>query len=62
MAARSAIIHDPGLRRYYQRKMKEKGGGKEAHGVVVLNAVKFKLILRMFAVVRSGEPYKVLNY
>jgi len=61
MAARSAIIHDPGLRRYYQRKMKEKGGGKEAHGVV-LNAVKFKLILRMFAVVRSGEPYKVLNY
>lgn len=61
MAARSAIIHDPGLRRYYQRKIKEKGGGKEAHGVV-LNAVKFKLILRMFAVVRSGEPYKVLNY
>ena len=61
MAARSAIIHDPGLRRYCQRKMKEKGGGKEAHGVV-LNAVKFKLILRMFAVVRSGEPYKVLNY
>ena len=61
MAARSAIIHDPGLRRYYQRKMKEKGGGKEAHGVV-LNAVKFKLILRMFAVVKSGQPYKVLNY
>ena len=41
--------------------MKEKGGAKEAHGVV-LNAVKFKIILRMFAVVRSGEPYKVLNY
>ena len=61
MAARSAIIHDPGLRRYYQRKMKEKGGGKNAHGIV-LNAVKFKLILRMFAVVRAGEPYKVLNY
>lgn len=61
MAARSAIVHDPGLRRYYQRKMKEKGGGKDAHGVV-LNAVKFKLILRMFAVVRTGEPYKILNY
>ena len=61
MAARSAIIHDPELRRYYQRKMKEKGGGKDAHGIV-LNAVKFKLILRMFAVVKSGQPYKVLNY
>jgi len=61
MAARSAIIHDPGLRKYYQRKMKEKGGGREMHGVV-LNAVKFKLILRMFAVVKSGVPYKVLNY
>lgn len=61
MAARSAVVHDPGLKRYYQRKMKEKGGGKDAHGVV-LNAIKFKLILRMFAVVKSGHPYKVLNY
>ena len=61
MAARSAITFDPGLRRYYLRKMKEKGGGKDAHGIV-LNAVKFKLILRMFAVVKSGQPYKVLNY
>ena len=61
MAARSAIIYDPGLKRYYQRKMKEKGEGKDAHGVV-LNAVKFKLILRMFAVVKSGQPYKILNY
>ena len=61
MAARSAVIHDPGLKRYYQRKMKEKGGGKDVHGIV-LNAVKFKLILRMFAVVKSGQPYKVLNY
>ena len=61
MAARSAIINDPGLKRYYQRKMKEKGGGREMHGIV-LNAVKFKLILRMFAVVKSGQPYKILNY
>ena len=61
MAARSAIVHDPGLRRYYQRKMKEKGGDKSAHGIVI-NAIKFKLILRMFAVVRAGEPYRVLNY
>ena len=61
MAARSAVVHDPWIRKYYQRKMKEKGGGKDAHGVV-LNAIKFKLILRMFAVVKSGQPYKVLNY
>ena len=61
MAARSAIIHDPWLRRYYLRKMKEKGDSKDAHGIV-LNAVKFKLILRMFAVVKSGQPYKILNY
>ena len=61
MAARSAVVHDPGLKRYYQRKMKEKGGGKDVHGIV-LNAVKFKLILRMFAVVKSGQPYKVINY
>ena len=61
MAARSAIQRDPWMKRYYQRKMKEKGGGKNAHGIV-LNAVKFKLILRMFAVVKSGQTYKILNY
>lgn len=61
MAARTSIVHDPWMRKYYLRKMKEKGGTREMHGVV-LNAVKFKLILRMFAVVRSGQPYKILNY
>lgn len=61
MAARTSIVHDPWMRKYYLRKMKEKGGAREMHGVV-LNAVKFKLILRMFAVVRSGQPYKILNY
>lgn len=61
MAARTSIVHDPWMRRYYHRKMKEKGGAREMHGVV-LNAVKFKLILRMFAVVKSGEPYKILTY
>lgn len=61
MAARSAIMNDPWIRKYYQRKMKEKGGARNMHGIV-LNAVKFKLIMRMFAVVKSGEQYKVLNY
>lgn len=50
--AKSAIQHDPEIRLYYERKAKE---GKE-HGVV-MNAVKFKLILRVFAVVKRGTPY-----
>lgn len=61
MAARSAIINDPWIRRYYKRKMEEKGNVPGAHGVV-LNAVKFKLVVRMFSVIKSGEPYKVLSY
>lgn len=61
MAARSAIINDPWLRQYYKRKMAEKGNITGAHGVV-LNAVKFKLIVRMFSVVKSGVPYKTLSY
>lgn len=51
-AARSAIQHDPELRLYYDRKAKE---GKE-HGVI-MNAVKFKLITRVFAVVKRGTPF-----
>ena len=61
MAARTAIINDPWMRNYYHRKMKEKGEQRNQHGVV-LNAVKFKLILRMFSVVKSGTAYKVMNY
>ena len=34
---------------------------RNQHGVV-LNAVKFKLVLRMFSVVKSGMPYKVMKY
>lgn len=51
-AARSAVVWDKELKEYYERKTKE---GKE-HGVV-LNAVKFKLVCRMFAVVRRGTPF-----
>ena len=61
MAARNAVFTDPGLRAYYQRKMSEKGNAPGSYGIV-LNAVKFKLILRMFSVVKSGTPYKVLSY
>lgn len=55
-AARSAVQNDPELRKYYDRKSKE---GKE-HGVI-MNAVKFKLITRVFAVVNRGTPYVKLN-
>lgn len=51
-AARSAIVHDVQLRAYYDRKRAE---GK-SHGCV-MNAVKFKLIERMFCVVKRGTPY-----
>ena len=50
--ARSAVQNDPELRLYYKRKEKE---GKE-HGVI-MNAVKFKLISRVFAVVKRGTPF-----
>ena len=47
-----AIRYDPGIRTYWERKKAE---GK--HSGVVLNAVKFKLILRMFAVIKRQKPY-----
>lgn len=50
--ARSAIIHDSQIKAYYQRKRAE---GK-SHGCV-MNAVKFKLICRMFAVVQRQSEY-----
>lgn len=51
-AARSAVQNDPELKKYYERKANE---GKE-HGVI-MNAVKFKLITRVFAVVKRGTPF-----
>lgn len=50
--ARSAIHNDRQLKAYYERKRNE---GK-SHGCV-LNAVKFKLICRMFAVIDRQTPY-----
>lgn len=55
-AAESSIAHDPGMRQYYKRKINE---GKE-YGTV-MNAVKFKLITRAFAVVKRGTPYVKLQ-
>jgi len=50
--ARSAIINDPEIKIYYKRKTEE---GKE-HGTV-MNAIKFKLITRVFATIKRGTPY-----
>jgi len=54
--ARSAIVNDPELKLYYNRKKEE---GKE-HGTV-MNAVKFKLISRVFATVKRGTPFVKLR-
>ncbi len=55
MAARAAVEHDPEMRTYAERKLKNKEYG------LVLNNVKFKLILRMFSLVKRQEMY-VENY
>ena len=48
----NAITHDTELKEYWQRKKAE---GK--HTGVILNAIKFKIVLRMFAVVKRGKAY-----
>jgi transposase len=54
-AAKTAIRHDPELRAYAERKLKNKCYP------LVLNNVKFKLILRMFSLIKRGEKF-VENY
>jgi len=56
LGARSAILADPELKAYYHRKIEE---GKNKMNV--LNAVRNKLIHRVFSVVRRGTPYVRLN-
>lgn len=55
-AARSAVINDPEMKIYYKRKREE---GK-AHGTV-MNAIKFKIITRAFAVIKRRTPYVKLR-
>ena len=52
--AMNAVKADPQLRAYYQKKTAEKNSK-----MLVLNAVRNKLVHRMFAVVRRGTPYVV---
>ena len=56
--ASAAIQHDPELRLYYQRKVKD-GKAKMS----VLNAVKAKLINRVFATITRGTEYvEIMKY
>lgn len=50
-AAKAAIIHDKELNAYAERKLKNKAYP------LVLNNVKFKLILRMFSLIKRQEMY-----
>ena len=52
MAASASVAHDPEMKQYYQRRVQM---GK--HHMGIMNEIKFKLILRMFAVVNKGEVY-----
>jgi len=56
MAAKAAAIHDSGLKKYFEKKKAE---GK-SYGCVI-NAVKFKLICRVFAVIRHDKPYVIIE-
>ena len=51
MAARSAIQHDPELKKYFDNRM-EKG----ANGMSTINIIRNKLIHGVFAVVKRGTP------
>ncbi|MDQ3842583.1 MAG: IS110 family transposase [Bacteroidota bacterium] len=52
MAAKASVQHDPEMKGYYERRA---ALGK--HHMAILHEVKFKLILRMFAVGHKGEAY-----
>jgi transposase len=54
-AAKVAIAHDPEIRGYANRKLETKCWQ------LVLNNIKFKLILRMFSLIKRQEMY-VENY
>ena len=52
LCAKSAIQHDPQLKAYYQRKIQQ---GKAK--MTVINAVRNKIIARIFAVVNRQTPF-----
>jgi len=58
MCARSAIVYNPEIKLYYQKR-KDNGD----NGMSVINIIRNKLISRIFAVVKRGTPYvNICNY
>ena len=57
LAAMSAIRVKGELQDYYQRKVKEAVPRRDKNKMLVLNAVRNKLIHRLYAVVARGEKY-----
>lgn len=55
--ASSAIQHDEEIRCYYQRKINEVVPHREKPKMVVVNAVRAKLINRAFATIKRGTEY-----
>jgi transposase len=51
-AVKSAVQYSPEIRQYYQKRLKE---GK--HKKIVVNIIRNKLISRVFAIVKRGNPY-----
>ena len=51
-----SIKWDPNIKAYWERKKSE---GKCTG--IVLNAIKFKLVLRMFAVIKRQQPYVIID-
>ncbi len=51
-AAITAMCHDPQMKAYYKRKVEQ---GK--HKASVINAIRAKMIVRCFGVIRRGTPY-----
>ena len=56
LAAQVAIVHDPQIKQFYHRKVKE---GKPKKNVI--NAIRNKMIARVFSVAKRGTPYVILH-
>ncbi|MBS1612154.1 MAG: IS110 family transposase [Bacteroidetes bacterium] len=54
MAAMNAVKYNPEIRDYYEKRT---NAGKNKMGT--LNAIRCKIVARMFAVIKRQEPYKV---
>lgn len=54
LAALSAIQHDPGIKTYWERMVNEEKKNKMS----VINAVRNKLVLRIFACVKENRKYE----